>query len=201
MNRKGPEAPAPAGGAPRREEGGRLLAAVLSSPPVRTSAGIMAALVVAGITVRLLRGTCSWPTAALGYLVGAAFLAFAFRAAPRPAEERDAPAPQEARPAPPGGWSLAARRIEQQKARDFLLKLHAQRALRPGTPQAIWRAEMEDLRAYVAARLKEMGASPPPDLLQRIQEMDRTAVLGKDYPGRMATALAAFIERLCPFPR
>jgi hypothetical protein len=161
----------------------------------------VAALVVTGITVRLLRGTCPWPTAALGYLVGAALLAFALRAAPRPEEARDVSVSQEAPPAAPGGWSLAARRIEQQKARDFLLKLHAQRALRPGTPQAIWRAEMEDLRAYVAARLSEMGASPPPELLQRIEEMDRAAVLGKDYPGRMATALAALIERLCPFPR
>ncbi|MGC8763384.1 MAG: hypothetical protein ACP5VN_07105 [Acidobacteriota bacterium] len=46
-----------------------------------------------------------------------------------------------------------------------------------------------------------MGVPAPPDLLRRIEEMGRAAVLGKDYPGRMAAALAALIERLCPGPR
>lgn len=175
-----------------------LLMAVLSSPPVRASAAIAASLVVVGVTVRLLRGTCPPDTAAAGYLMGAALLAFAFRPVPGSTKTEVEPSLPEVPPAPARGWSLAARRIEQQKARDFLLKLQAQRALRTGPPQAIWRAEMEDLSAYVAGRLREVGASPPPDLLRRIEEMDRAAVLGKDYAGRMATQLAALIERLCP---
>ncbi len=186
------------GGKAGSGKAGALLLVVLSSPPVRASAAIAASLVVVGVTVRLLRGTCDPATAAAGYLVGAALLAFAFRPAPPSPQTVAGPFSSEVPPAPVRGWSLAARRIEQQKARDFLLKLQAQRALRTGPPQAIWRAEMEDLSAYVAGRLREVGASPPPDLLSRIEEMDRAAVLGKDYPGRMATQLAALIERLCP---
>ncbi len=105
-------------------------------------------------------------------------------------------APQPSSHSPePMQWSPSVRKIEQDKARQAVECIVAQRIVSQSSPEAIWQSEIGEYCRYLARRLGELGMEPPESLEKDVLWADRTAAATQDYPKSLARALAQLVER------